>query len=158
MTAYVALLRGVNLPGVSSLKMVDLKQIAGELGLKRARTYIASGNLLFVSAEPEEKLRRMLEKDLQAHMGRDVRVMLRTAAEMAEAVRRNPFTDSPGNRVQVFFMNDAPPAIGATLSVTRLRTNASALVRARSMSRTAKKVSASRESRFPPPNRGPRAT
>jgi uncharacterized protein (DUF1697 family) len=110
LTAYVALLRGVNLPGVSSLKMVDLKQIAGELGLKRARTYIASGNLLFVSAEPEEKLRRMLEKDLQAHMGRDVRVMLRTAAEMAEAVRRNPFTDSPGNRVQVFFMNDAPPA------------------------------------------------
>ena len=62
MTAYVALLRGVNLPGVSSLKMVDLKQIAGELRLKRARTYIASGNLLFVSAEPEEKLRRMLER------------------------------------------------------------------------------------------------
>ena len=46
MTAYVALLRGVNLLGVSALKMADLKAIADKLGLAKARTYIASGNLL----------------------------------------------------------------------------------------------------------------
>jgi uncharacterized protein (DUF1697 family) len=109
MTAYVALLRGVNLLGVSTLKMADLKTIAEELGLKSVRTYIASGNLLFLSHEPEEKLRLKLEQKLQAHMGREVRVMLRTADEMAEAVRRSPFTDAPGNRVQAFFMNEPPP-------------------------------------------------
>ena len=109
MTAYVALLRGVNLLGVSSLKMADLRAIADELGLKSARTYIASGNLLFLSNRTEEPLRRALEKKLQAHMGKDVRVALRTAKEMAAVVEANPFKDAAGNRVQAFFMNDAPP-------------------------------------------------
>ena len=109
MTNYVALLRGVNLIGKSSLKMADLKAIAADLGLEGVRTYIASGNLLFKSDEPEEKLRLMLEKDLQKHMGKEVRVMLRTADEMEEVANANPFTDQPGNRVQAFFMNEAPP-------------------------------------------------
>ena len=109
MTAYVALLRGVNLVGRSSLKMADLKAIADELGLGSARTFIASGNLLFVSKEPEDKLRRMLEKRVQEHMGKEVRVMLRTAKEMAAVTAANPFTDQAGNNVQAFFMNEAPP-------------------------------------------------
>ena len=109
MTAYVALLRGVNLLGVSTLKMADLKAIADKLGLERARTYIASGNLLFVSTRKEEPLRRALEKEMKTHMDREVRVMLRTADEMAAVVKANPFTDSPGNRVQAVFLNEAPP-------------------------------------------------
>jgi uncharacterized protein (DUF1697 family) len=107
--SYIALLRGVNLIGKSSLKMADLKAIAGDLGLENARTYIASGNLLFKSSKPEDALRRALEKDLQEHMGKEVRVMLRTAGEMAKVVKANPFTDQPGNNVQAFFLNQAPP-------------------------------------------------
>jgi uncharacterized protein (DUF1697 family) len=103
------LLRGVNLVGKSSLKMADLKAIAEELGLESVRTYIASGNLLFLSKEPEEKLRRMLEAALQKHMSKDIRVMLRTAREMEAAVRANPFTDAPPRSVQAVFMTEAPP-------------------------------------------------
>ena len=110
MTAYVALLRGVNLVGKSTLKMADLKRIADDLGLTNARTFIASGNLLFTSGEPEEKLRRMLEKELRAHMSKDVRVLLRTADEMEAVVRENPFTGQAASQVQAFFMNEAPPA------------------------------------------------
>lgn len=109
MTNYVALLRGVNLIGKSTLRMADLKAIAGDLGLKGARTYIASGNLIFASDRPEEKLRLMLEKDLQKHMGKQVRVMLRTADEMKAVVKANPFTDQAGNSVQAFFLNEVPP-------------------------------------------------
>ena len=109
MTAYVALLRGVNLVGKSTLKMADLKAIAEELGLRWVRTFIASGNLLFLSDEPEEKLRRMLEKALRHHMGTDVRVMLRTADEMQAAAHANPFRDAPAKSVQAFFMNEPPP-------------------------------------------------
>jgi uncharacterized protein (DUF1697 family) len=108
-TNYVALLRGVNLIGKSTLRMADLKAIAGDLGLKGARTYIASGNLIFASDRPEEKLRLMLEKDLQKHMGKQVRVMLRTADEMKAVVKANPFTDQAGNSVQAFFLNEVPP-------------------------------------------------
>jgi len=109
-TAYVALLRGVNLVGKSTLKMADLKRIADDLGLTNARTFIASGNLLFTSDEPEEKLRRMLEQELRAHMSKDVRVLLRTADEMEAVVRENPFTGQAASQVQAFFMNEAPPA------------------------------------------------
>jgi len=108
-TAYVALLRGVNLVGKSTLKMADLKAIADELNLEKARTYIASGNLLFVSEKPEEKLRELLEDRMQSHMGKQVRVMLRTAKEMAAVVKANPFPDGRGNNVQAFFLNEKPP-------------------------------------------------
>lgn len=110
MTGYIALLRGVNLVGKSTLRMADLKVIAGELGLGSPRTFIASGNLLFASGKAEEELRLALEQRLQAHMGKEVRVILRSAGEMAEVVRDNPFADLPGNNVQAFFMNRAPPA------------------------------------------------
>jgi uncharacterized protein (DUF1697 family) len=109
-TAFVALLRGVNLVGNSTLKMADLKAIADQLKLRHARTYIASGNLVFASGKPEEELRQMLEKRLQAHMVKDVRVMLRTADEIEAVVRANPFRDAPGNKVQAFFLNEPPPA------------------------------------------------
>lgn len=110
MTAFVALLRGVNLLGSSTLRMDDLKTIAEELGLGAPRTLIASGNLLFTSSIPEEELRKQLGRRLQAHMGREVRVVLRSSLEMEEVVRSNPFSDAPNNRVQAFFMNEAPPA------------------------------------------------
>jgi uncharacterized protein (DUF1697 family) len=109
-TSYVALLRGVNLVGKSTLKMADLKAIADELGLQRARTFIASGNLLFTSDISEEQLRKILEQRLQQHMSKEVRVMLRTAEEMENVARANPFPDAPGNNVQAFFLNEPPPA------------------------------------------------
>jgi uncharacterized protein (DUF1697 family) len=110
MTSYVALLRSVNLLGNSTLKMADLKRIAEELGLRSVRTFIASGNLLFTSDWPEEELRILLEQRLETHMGRAVRVMVRTAEEMESARDANPFGEAAGNNTLVFFMNEAPPA------------------------------------------------
>lgn len=110
MTSYVALLRSVNLLGNSTLKMGDLRDIAKELDLGSVRTFIASGNLLFTTAAPEEELRVLLEQRLEAHMSRAVRVMVRTAEEMAEAHRANPFPEAAGNNTLCFFMNEPPPA------------------------------------------------
>ncbi len=108
MTSYVALLRGVNL-GKRQLKMDDLKRVASELGLGSPRTYIASGNLLFTSAKGEAELKRELERALEVHMGGPVGVMIRTAAEMAQAAAANPFVGEPGNRVVAIFLDEAPP-------------------------------------------------
>ena len=80
MTAYVALLRAVNVGGTSKLPMAELKQIAEELGFGCPRTYIASGNLLFTSALGEAQIRDKLEARLALHMGRHVPVMVRTVA------------------------------------------------------------------------------
>ncbi|HVI06515.1 MAG TPA: DUF1697 domain-containing protein [Sphingomicrobium sp.] len=110
MTAYIALLRGINLVGNSSLKMAELGEIANGLGLKNARTFIASGNLLFSSDQSEDELRRALEGRLRSHMGKEVRVFLRTAREMEVTVEANPFSGASAKNVQAFFLNEAPPA------------------------------------------------
>ena len=109
-TAYVALLRGVNLGGKSIIRMEDLKAIAAKLMLEKARTHIASGNLLFLSDRTEDDLREALERALETHLGKDVRVVLRTEKEMVAVVKANPFTKQPANSVQAFFLNEAPPA------------------------------------------------
>ena len=106
MTSYVALLRGINLMGSTTLRMADLKAIAENLGLQAPRTFIASGNLLFTS---ESAIKSALEQAVRAHMSRDVGVMVRTAKEMADVVAANPFVDEPGNKVVAIFLNEKPP-------------------------------------------------
>jgi uncharacterized protein (DUF1697 family) len=107
-TAYVALLRGINL-GKRQLKMDELKRIATELGLATPKTYIASGNLLFVSDKREKTLKAELERALAAHMGAPVAVMIRSAQEMAEAAEANPFAAEAGNKVVAIFLDARPP-------------------------------------------------
>ena len=109
MTSYVALLRGVNLMGSTTLRMADLKTIAEELGLERPRTFIASGNLLFTSSKSEGAVKAELESAVRKHMSRDVGVMVRTADEMAAVVSKNPFADQPGSKVVAIFLDEAPP-------------------------------------------------
>ncbi len=108
MTAYVALLRGINLMGGTVLRMAELKALAGELGFGSPSTFIASGNLLFTSAKKESAIKAALEKALKGHMARNVGVMVRTGAEIAAVAAANPFADEPSNRVVAIFL-DAPP-------------------------------------------------
>ena len=103
MTAYVTLLRAVNVGG-RQLKMDELKRIATDLGYESPRTYIASGNLLFVTGKSDATVKRELEAAIAEHMGKPVEVMVRTAKEMSENVAANPFSKEPGNRtVAIFF-------------------------------------------------------
>jgi uncharacterized protein (DUF1697 family) len=108
MTAFVALLRAVNVGG-RKLLMSDLKAIADEAGLEKARTFIASGNLVFASSKSEAAVARLLEERLKAHMKAEVPVLIRTAAEMAAVGAANPFADASGSRVAAIFLQEAPP-------------------------------------------------
>jgi uncharacterized protein (DUF1697 family) len=111
-TAYVALIRAVNVAG-RKLLMSDLKGIADELGLADARTYIASGNLLFSSGDTEAVVKARMEERLAGHMGHTVDVLIRSADEMREVVKANPFATEPGNKVIAIFLDDSPPADAA---------------------------------------------
>ncbi len=107
MTAYVALLRAVNVGG-RKLIMSDLKAIADEAGLEKARTFIASGNLVFASTKSEAAVARLLEERLKAHMRAEVPVLVRTAAEMAAVGAANPFANASGSKVAAIFLQEAP--------------------------------------------------
>ena len=110
MTAYVALLRAVNVGGTGKLPMMELAAMCEAAGHKGVRTYIASGNVVFTSAMTEAQVKSDLEKRLAAYAGKPVGVMVRTAAEMAAVRDANPFPEAPGARVVAIFLDDAPPA------------------------------------------------
>jgi uncharacterized protein (DUF1697 family) len=121
-TAYVALLRAVNVGG-RQLRMDDLTRIASEGGLASPRTFIASGNLLFTSNKGDAAVKRELEAALTAHIGKPVEVMIRTAEEMAQALAANPFAQEAGNKVVAIFLDEAPgdDAVNSAKNVTNER-------------------------------------
>ena len=109
MPAYVALLRAVNVGGTGKLPMAELTAMADALGYVHARTYIASGNLLFTADASEAEVKAALETKLAAYAGKPVGVLVRTAAEMAQVLAVNPFPDAPSNSVAAIFLDRPPP-------------------------------------------------
>jgi len=109
MTAYVALLRAVNVGGTGKLPMTELAAMCEAAGFEQVKTYIASGNVIFTSGESERAVKAALEKAMEKYAGKPVGVMVRTAAEMAAVRDANPFPDAPGNRVVANFLDEAPP-------------------------------------------------
>lgn len=108
MTAYVALLRAVNVAGTGKLPMADLRAMAEGLGFSNVRTYIASGNLLFESDLGESEVKAKLEAPLAAYAGKSVPVFVRTAAQIAAVQAADPFPDAHGSRHMVYFLDAAP--------------------------------------------------
>lgn len=110
MTAFVALLRAVNVGGTGKLPMTELKAICEAAGFSQVKTYIASGNVVFESALSEVKVKAVLESRLADYARKPVGVMVRTAAEMAAVLDANPFPDAPPNRTVAIFLDEPPPA------------------------------------------------
>jgi len=109
MTAYIALLRAVNVGGTGKLPMTELTAMCEAAGFAKVKTYIASGNVVFTSDKNETAVKTALETAMEKYAGKRVGVMVRTAAEMAAVRDANPFAHAPGNRVVANFLDDAPP-------------------------------------------------
>jgi uncharacterized protein (DUF1697 family) len=109
MTVFVALLRAINVGGTGTLSMKELSALCADLGLKRVRTYIQSGNVVFESLLSEAALREKLEQALTKRMEKRVDVVVRTASELRSVVEANPFPDAPPAKVAVFFRSDPLP-------------------------------------------------
>jgi len=109
MTAYVALLRAVNVGGTGKLPMSELAAMCEAAGFEAVKTYIASGNVVFRSAKSETAVKAALEAALKAYGGKPVGVCVRTAGEMARVLADNPFPKGAPNRVLATFLDEAPP-------------------------------------------------
>ena len=110
MTAFVALLRAMNVAGTGKLPMSELRRIGEQCGFANVRTFIASGNLLFESDLDETKVQARIEAGLEAFFGKPVPVFVRTAAELAATAAANPFDDDKPNRVMAHFIEGEPVA------------------------------------------------
>jgi uncharacterized protein (DUF1697 family) len=91
MPVQVALLRGINVGAHKRVKMDALRQLFAELGFDGAQTYLQSGNVVFQSTEPKSpELARRIEAGICHAFGFHSHVILRTTAEIGNAVAANP--------------------------------------------------------------------
>jgi len=110
MAIYIALLRAINVGGTGKLPMAELRTLCEGLGFSGVTTYIQSGNVVFRSRSGVAKVQKSLEEALANTIGKPVGVHLRTPAEMASIIARNPFPQAAPNRLIVLFLSESPPS------------------------------------------------
>ena len=108
MTAYVALIRAVNVTGTGMLPKENLKAMGEACGFDSVRTFINSGNLLFSSKLGEAEVKKRIGQRVADYFGKPVQVYVRSAKEMAEAAARNPFSDDKPSAVMAHFIDEKP--------------------------------------------------
>ena len=92
MTRCVSLFRGINVGGHHAVPMNELKELHEALGLKDVVTYIQSGNVVFTSDDADlAQLPRQIEDGFAQKFGFQVKVMVRTSAELQDIIDNNPF-------------------------------------------------------------------
>lgn len=119
MTNYISLLHAVNVGGTGKLPMTELKALCDGLGFEGARTYIASGNVVFKSDLPAAQVKAVLEQALEGHMGKAVGVQVRDHTEMQAVFDANPFEGREGSRTLAVFIDTPPPADTAATATGR---------------------------------------
>jgi uncharacterized protein (DUF1697 family) len=107
------MLRGVNL-GKRRMKMDALRGMCESLGLECPQTYVQSGNVVFRAKERNlARLTKRIEEAIESTFGFQSDTVLRTAAEMRDAVGRNPFAGRSGihpGKLLVVFLAAEPSA------------------------------------------------
>jgi uncharacterized protein (DUF1697 family) len=88
---YLALLRGVNVGGKGLIRMSELKACLEKAGFAEVRTYIQSGNVLFVAAKAETgRLAQKMEAAIEKKFAMKVGVVVFAEIEWREIVERAP--------------------------------------------------------------------
>lgn len=112
MIRWVALFRGINVGGNNKLPMADLRALASGLGHESVATYIQSGNLVFSSPTDDgAQLETALAAAVEARFGFRPIIILRTMAQLAEALAANPFAAqvTEGKQLHLFFCEGSNP-------------------------------------------------
>ena len=94
MATWVLLLRAVNLGSTNKVSMPVLRERMAEAGFSDVRTYVQSGNIIASSGHRSEaSVARDLHALIEEHFGVDSPVIVRTPAQMAAVVAKDPFPE-----------------------------------------------------------------
>lgn len=123
MTAFVALLRGVNVGGKNLVAMSDVSACFKEAGHTNVRTHGQSGNVLFESEHAGgPALEREIEELLHQRFGIPILVVIRSDEQLAATVAEAP-ADHGSDRLrsEVFFLKHPLTADDAFARLPELR-------------------------------------
>ena len=109
-TRQIALLRGINLARNRRLSMADLRDVVDGLGYEGVRTDLQRGNFVLTAKASPSRVALKLEQELDRVAGMDVKVVVRTRDELAEAIAADPFGDTVNKPswYQVTFLSEKP--------------------------------------------------
>jgi len=112
MKTIICLLRGINVGGHHKLPMRELVTVLEGLGLRNAKTYIQSGNVVFQSERTDLPV---LAQEIGAAIGNShgfvPQIMLLSLADWETAVSQNPYPAAEENHktLHFYFLESAPP-------------------------------------------------
>jgi uncharacterized protein (DUF1697 family) len=101
-TDYVALLRGVNVGGVT-IKMADLAEVVRGVGYADVKTVLASGNVLFTTPDAASAAKKALEAALRDRFGYEAWVHVLTVDAIRKIIAAYPFPRSAERHAYVVF-------------------------------------------------------
>jgi len=88
--------------------MPELRQALTAAGLRDVATYVQSGNVVLSSPRSPERVRKAVADVIRLRFGLDITVLVRSRAELAEVLGRNPLAAIATNprRYLVTFLSD----------------------------------------------------
>ncbi len=105
-TRWVALLRGVNVNGIT-IRSAELAELFQQLGLTEVRTVLASGNVVFSAATADAaELTTTIEQALRDRFGYDAWIVLVPHDDLAALVDAFPFDRAEDRHDYVVFGSD----------------------------------------------------
>jgi uncharacterized protein (DUF1697 family) len=109
---HIVLLRGINLGPRNRIAMGELREALEEAGFEDVRTHLQSGNVVLTSTVKPESVARKCEKVIKERFGLEIPVVVRSRAELARVVKRNPLEKiaTEPKRYQVSFLSAKPRA------------------------------------------------
>jgi uncharacterized protein (DUF1697 family) len=110
MARHILLLRGINLAARNRIAMPDLRSVLEDAGFDDVRTYLQSGNVVVGSKAKSDDVARRAERLIAKHFDLDIAVVVRSRAQLAQIVERNPLQKVAKNpkRYQVSFLASKP--------------------------------------------------
>ena len=112
MPRHIVLLRGINLGPRNRIAMPELREALEEAGFDDVQTYVQSGNVVLSSSDSAADVARNVELRISKSFELDIDVVVRTRAQLAKVVERNPLAKVANNpkRYQVSFLSAKPSA------------------------------------------------
>ena len=112
MARHVVLLRGINIGPRNRISMPEVREALEEAGFEDVRTYLQSGNVVLESTAKPESVARKIEKLIVECFGLKIPVVVRSRAQLAAIVKRNPLgkVATDPKRYQVTFLSAKLPA------------------------------------------------
>jgi uncharacterized protein (DUF1697 family) len=108
MNTQIILLRGVTPTGKNKVPMAPLRAALEDAGLKNARTYIQSGNVIAFTDLDQIALERLVHAVIKDNFGGDIVVMSRTASYFRKVLVNNPFNEADTSKVYFTLLSSKP--------------------------------------------------